>query len=87
MKKLTALTLGCLLTATLAFAGQPSESDQKWLEVVEKKIVEGQTQVSTPNEERVELVKDWAAKNGYSVQVMKSESGYRLEFSRNLAQN
>lgn len=86
MKKLTALTAACVLIAGLAFAGQPNEADQKWLEVVQKKVTEGQTKVSTPSQERVTLLKEWAGKNGYTVAVNQSEHGYRLELAKNVAQ-
>ncbi len=86
MKKLTALTAACVLIAGLAFAGQPSEADQKWLEVVQKKVAEGQTKVSTPIQERVTLLKEWAGKNGYTVAVNQSENSYRLELAKSVAQ-
>jgi hypothetical protein len=86
MKKLTALTAVCVLMTGLAFAGQNNEADQKWLEVVQKKVAEGQTKISTPIEERVTLLKDWADKNGYSVAVSKNENSYRLDLSKNVAQ-
>jgi hypothetical protein len=86
MKKLTALTAACILITGLAFAGQPNEADQKWLEVVQKKVAEGQTKVSTPIQERVTLLKDWADKNGYTVNVAQTDAGYRLDLAKNLAQ-
>ncbi|MFO1514168.1 MAG: hypothetical protein U1F83_14845 [Verrucomicrobiota bacterium] len=86
MKKLTALTAACVLIAGLALAGQPNEADQKWLEVVQKKVAEGQTKVSTPIEERVTLLKTWAGKNGYTVAVTQSENSYRLELAKNVVQ-
>jgi hypothetical protein len=86
MKKLTALTAACVLIAGLSFAGQPSAADQKWLEVVQKKVTDGQTKLSTPSEERVTLLKEWAGKNGYTVAVNQSENGYRLELAKNVAQ-
>lgn len=86
MKKLIALASGCLLFVGLAFADGATEADQKWLEVVQKKVTEGQTRISTPVEERVTLLKNWAGKNGYSVAVDKSENGFRLDLSKNLAQ-
>ena len=86
MKKLFALTTACILFAGLAFADQTNEADQKWLEVVQKKITEGQTKVSTPIAERVTLLKDWAGKNGYTIAVSQSENGYRLELAKNVAQ-
>lgn len=87
MKKLIALTAACALFAGVALAGQPSEADQKWLEVVQKKVAGGQTRISTPLEERVALLKDWAAKNGYNISVSQSEKGYRLQLTKHLAQN
>jgi len=86
MKKAFALTAGCILFASLAFAGQPSAADQKWLEVVQKKVTEGQTKVSTPIEERVTLLKEWAGKHGYTVAVTQSERGFRLQLEKNVAQ-
>lgn len=86
MKKLTALAAACILMTGLAFAGQTNEADQKWLEVVQKKVTEGQTQVSTPIPERVTLLKEWAGKNGYAVAVTQSERGYRMDVSKNVAQ-
>lgn len=87
MKTLSAILLGCLLAVTNVMADSTSEADKKWLEVVSSMVSEGQTKVSTPNEKRVTLVKDWAAKNGYSVAVTKAESGYQIEFTRQLAKN
>ncbi len=86
MKKLLALTSACMLITSLAFAGQTSEADQKWLQVVEKKITAGQTQVSTPAQGRVTLLKEWAASNGYSAQVTKTSTSFRIELSKSLAQ-
>jgi len=86
MKKLLALTSACMLIASVALAGQSSEADQKWLQVVEKKITSGQTQISTPAQERVALLKQWAASNGYSAQVTQTTTSYRVELSKSLAQ-
>jgi len=86
MKKLLALTSACLLLTSAAMADQPTSADQKWLEVVEKKIISGETQVSTPAQTRVELLKDWAGKNGYSIQVTKNDTNYRMALSKSLAQ-
>ena len=60
MKKLTAFTSALLLTVGMALAGTPSEADQKWLEVAQKKAAEGQ-RVSTPSEARATLLKEWAS--------------------------
>jgi hypothetical protein len=87
MKKLIALATACVLFAGMALAGQPSEANQKWLEVVQKKVAGGQTRISTPLEERAALLKDWAAKNGYNISVTQSEKGYRLQLTKHLAQN
>jgi len=84
MKKLTALMVGCLLSASVAVAGEPNATDQKWLETVEKMVIvggNGGNVVSTPKESRVSLLKEWAAKKGYSTKVTKTETGYRIEVS------
>ena len=74
--------LGCLITVSVSLANQPSEADQKWLGAVEKKIASGELQVSTPSETRVNLLKEWAVKSGYSV---KADSNYRVQVSKGLA--
>jgi hypothetical protein len=81
MKKITALFLGLLLSASFAFAAEPSAADQKWLQVVEKMVLKGENKVSTQNEGRVSLLKDWAAKKGYSTKVTKNGSGFAIELS------
>ena len=84
MKKLLIVALGCLLTSTVAFSGETSAADQKWLSAVEKMVSEGQTTVSTPQETRVKLLKEWAGKNGYSVNVTKSDKGFNAKLSKKL---
>ena len=86
MKKLTAFTSALLLTIGMAFAGTPTEADQKWLQVVEKKITEGQPRVSTPSESRVELLKEWASTKGYTLTVTKAESSFQVDVTRTYAQ-
>ena len=85
MKKLTAFTSALLLTVGIAFAGTPSEADQKWLEVAQKKATEGQ-RVSTPSETRAELLKEWAVNKGYSIEVTKTEKSFQIEVTRAFAQ-
>ena len=86
MKKLTAFTSALLLTIGMAFAGSPTEADQKWLEIVEKKIIEGQARVSTPSESRVELLKEWASTKGYTLTVTKTDESFQVEATRAYAQ-
>jgi hypothetical protein len=85
MKKITALTLGCLLVVASASAGEPTAADQKWLEVVSKKVTEGQAKASTPSEQRVALAKEWASKKGYTVEVAKTDKSFQLTFAKQLA--
>lgn len=85
MKKLTAFTSTLLLTIGIALAGTPSEADQKWLEVAQKKAAGGQ-RVSTPSETRAELLKEWAIAKGYSIEVTKTEKSFQIEVSRAFAQ-
>jgi hypothetical protein len=80
VKKLTIL-LGCLLVASFALASEPSVADQKWLQAVQKMVAHGEKKVSTPNEDRVSLLKDWAGKNGYSVEVTKTSNGFSIDVS------
>jgi hypothetical protein len=86
MKKLVALTSTCLLVTILAFASQTSDADQKWLQAVEKKVSNGDTKVSTAAETRLQLLKDWAGKNGYSAKVTRTEKSFQVELSKSLAQ-
>jgi hypothetical protein len=86
MKKLVVLLLGCCMTFNLTALGTPKEADQKWLEAVRKMVAKGESKVSTPNEVRADLLKEWGSKNGYSVKVTKTEAGFRIEVSKALAQ-
>jgi len=70
----------------LAKQENSKDADQKWLEAVQKIVTKGESKVSTPNEVRVNLLKEWGGKNGYSVKATKTETGYNIEVSRNLAQ-
>jgi hypothetical protein len=86
MKKILIIAIGCLMTVSLAFAGEPTAADQKWLEVVQKMVAEGNSSVSTPSKDRVTLLQDWASKKGYSVKVTQSEAGYRATITKQVAQ-
>ena len=86
MKKLVVLLLGCVLTFNLAALGEPKDADQKWLEAVQKMVAKGDSKVSTPNEARVNLLKEWGGKNGYSVKVVKNQASYSMEVTKSLAQ-
>jgi hypothetical protein len=86
MKKLAVLLLGFALTFNLAALGETNDADQKWLEAVQKMVANGEYKVSTPKEVRVNLLKEWGTKNGYSVKVTKAETGYTIEVSKSLAQ-
>ncbi len=85
MKRIIAIVSVGLLTLSGALAAEPSQSDQKWLTAIEKKVAQGDSKISTPSEERVNLLKDWAGKNGYSTTVTKSEGSYRVDLSKTLA--
>jgi hypothetical protein len=49
-------------------------------------VAKGDTKVSTRSQDRVKLLKDWAAKKGFSVEVTQTEAGFRLVLSKSLAQ-
>ncbi len=84
MKKLPVLALSCLLTFTAAFA-EVKEADQKWLTVVEKMVSEGNRTISTPNQDRVDLLKKWGEEKGYTVKVTKNDEGYTIELTAKAA--
>ena len=80
--KLSAVFLGCLLTSGFLALAEPSEADQKWLKTVEQMVTKGDKKLSTPSESRVTLLKEWGKKNGYAVEVTKTEKGFALEVSK-----
>ena len=49
-------------------------------------VAKGDNKLSTPSEVRANLLKEWGNKNGYSVKATKTETGYSIEVSKNLAQ-
>lgn len=81
MKKYAVVLLGCFLTLGFPAFGEVKEADQKWLEAVEKMVTKGEKRVSTPNEDRVNLLKEWGGKKGYTVKVAKTEKGYTVELA------
>lgn len=85
MKKLALLV--AVLTFCVAASAEPTAADQKWLEAVQKMVAAGQTKISTPNQERVTLLKNWAGGQGYSVEVVKTDAGYRIELTKHLARD
>jgi hypothetical protein len=90
-KLITAASLALIACAVIAaepnLADQKTAADQKWLTVVQKIAEKGETKISTPSEARVTLLKNWAAMNGYSVEVTKTEAGFKLDVTRNIAKN
>ncbi len=86
MKKLALLLLGSSLAFNLAALGQTNDADQKWLDAVQKMVAKGDNKLSTPSEVRANLLKEWGNKNGYSVKATKTETGYSIQVSKNLAQ-
>lgn len=83
MKKLVCLI--ALVAATSLAIAETKEADKKWLDVVQKMVTDGKTQISTPSQERVDLLKEWGRKQGYSVSVNKTEAGFRLELTKLVA--
>ena len=70
-----------LLAINFAALGETKEADKKWLEAVEKMVTQGEKKVTTPNEDRVNLLKEWGGKKGYTVKVTKTEKGYSVELA------
>lgn len=87
MKKIILAIVGILLVACTIATAEPSAADQKWLATVQKMTETGQAKVSTTSETRVQLLKDWAGKNGFTVEVVKTEAGFTLGVTRNVVKN
>jgi len=87
MRKLVVITAMGLLVACYCSLAESSPADQKWLTIVQKMVEEGQTKVSTPSEERVKLLKEWAAKQGLSVEVTKTDAGFSIGIHKQVAKN
>ncbi|MFO1488970.1 MAG: hypothetical protein U1F65_10885 [Verrucomicrobiota bacterium] len=87
MKKIALVTLGILLVTALNGVAAPTAADEKWLAAVQKMVESGKNKVSTSNQERVELLKKWAGKQGMTVNVAKTEAGFQLELTRTIAKN
>lgn len=86
MKKIVVLLLGIVLLNGAVFAEGASEADQKWLAIVEKMVSQGKNEIATASEARLDLVKNWAANNGYKAEVKKTEQGFQVTLAKNLAQ-
>jgi hypothetical protein len=82
MKRIAIIAAGLLLTLNLALASEPTPANQKWLATVEKMVAEGQNKVSTPDKDRIELLKDWAKKKGYTVEVASDKQGFNVVLSK-----
>jgi hypothetical protein len=87
MKRIIAIASLGLFTLSAAVAAEPSQADQKWLTAVEQKVAKGDKVVSTPNKDRVNLLKKWADEKGYTLVVTKTGENYRVELSKSLARN
>ncbi len=88
MQKRAVVVIGCLALLYFATAGEPG-ADQKWIVAVEKIVMNGETKVSTPDAVRVDLLKQWAVKKGYTAKVTKTDAGYSVELigAKRTAQN
>jgi hypothetical protein len=87
MKKSAPVVL-CSLLVSLALAA-PAEikpADQKWLDAVQKMVAKGEHTVSTPKEDRANLLKAWGKEHGYTVKIAKTDTGYKIEVTKELAQ-
>ena len=88
MKRVVVLSLSnLLLTFCLTASAEPSQADQRWLGEVQKMVAKGDNKVSTPSEERVSLLKAWGKEHGYSVKVTKTDAGFKIELTKQLAKN
>jgi hypothetical protein len=87
MEKTIVAIASLILIACNVVLADSSAAVQKWLGAVQKMVAQGQTKVSTPNEERVKLIRDWAEKHSYSVTVTEADIGFRLEITRAIAKD
>ena len=87
MKKYVVIVGGCLLLLGNSAMAEPSAPDLKWLTAVQKMVEDGQTKIATPSEERVKLIKEWAAKQGFSLEVTKTDTGFSIELHKKVAKN
>ena len=78
MKRMIVALCGTLLVASNLLALEISSADKKWCEAVEKKIANGPTEISTPSESRVQLLKAKVAEKGRTCEVTKTSTGYRV---------
>ena len=85
MKKTIVAIAGLIVIACNVVLADSSAADQKWLTAVQKMVEQGQTKVSTPMEERVKLIQDWAQKNNYTVAITKTDTSYRIDITRTVA--
>jgi organic hydroperoxide reductase OsmC/OhrA len=81
MKLLNSVIAACLLTAVTGMAGELNEADKKWSEAIEKMMAKGATTITTPDEKRVKLAKELAAKLGREAKVEKTEKSYKVVIS------
>ena len=84
-KTIVAIAGFILITCNVVLAD--SSADQKWLSAVQKMVEQGQTKVSTPNQDRVKLIQDWAPKHNYTVTVTKTDTSYQLDIVRTVAKD
>ncbi len=88
MKKTLLLSIVAFLSLNVLAAGTSlSPADEKWLGVIEKMVSNGHNEISTPNAVRAELLRDWARKNGYTIQETKSVATIRIKLSKDIAKN
>jgi hypothetical protein len=74
-----------VLICANALAGEATQADQKWLDAVSKMVAKGKTEVSTPSEVRATLLKEWSEKQGYAVNVTKTEAGFQIQVGKTVA--
>jgi hypothetical protein len=75
------LALAIVLAVSPAFAGEISKADQKWTQVVEQMIEDGQAEISTSHKTRVEIAKQLAKKHGKKIEVVKKGKAFHLRIS------
>lgn len=80
--KRTVMIVAALLIAGIARAGELTESDKKWSEVVTKMIEKGADKISTPDAKRAELAVELAKKCNRTASINKKEKTFEVVISR-----
>jgi hypothetical protein len=78
MKLKAFIVLIPMLAVAVASAAELTEADLQWGKAVEKMFTEGKTSISTPSEQRAQLARQIAEKQGRPCAVERIDNGFRV---------